>query len=440
MMDLVLDDWQKEILEAKGDILLCKGRRIGATYIFALKAVEYLMKNKGAQIVCVSLVEDQAKLIIAFATNYATTKYKKYIGRGKDKPTLGSLTINRGKLLARPVGTTGDSVRGFNGHVLMVDEAPRQPKSMWQAAKPILLTTGGEIWMWGTPFGKEGYFWEKFDEAWNKKDPRARFKAFYHTSEEIMEKRPISESWTIHQREEALKILDEEKRDMSELEYGQEYLGLFMEDLMRWFSDEWIDEVCTEKPGSVGGDCSLGVDPARLGGDEIAFEILRMINRENIRHVYHEVQIKKLTTWTEDRIVDLDTMWNFRKIYLDAGAGTLGVSILDHLLRIGRTKRKVEALNSRRIVLDREGKRTQKLLNEDMYNNLRRLGERGYIKLLDNEKVRLSLRSIQYEIIREKGKASRFHIFSNYGHIVEALIRAAECVRDKTLNISIYYI
>ena len=42
---IILDPWQKEILDYKGNILLGKGRRIGATHIFGMKAVEHLVEN-----------------------------------------------------------------------------------------------------------------------------------------------------------------------------------------------------------------------------------------------------------------------------------------------------------------------------------------------------------------------------------------------------------
>ena len=118
-MQIVRDDWQQEIMDYKGNFLLAKGRRIGATHILAEKAVEHLVENHNphptSQIVCSSLTEDQAQLIIAFATLYAHQKYKQYLASGKDKPTLNRLILkvrgNRRILLARPVGNTGDSIR-----------------------------------------------------------------------------------------------------------------------------------------------------------------------------------------------------------------------------------------------------------------------------------------------------------------------------------------
>ena len=35
-MEIKLDKWQEEILAYKGDIILCKGRRIGGTEIFSV--------------------------------------------------------------------------------------------------------------------------------------------------------------------------------------------------------------------------------------------------------------------------------------------------------------------------------------------------------------------------------------------------------------------
>jgi len=436
---LVLDKWQKEILSHKGSFILCSGRQVGKTTIMAIKAAEYLINNPGSRIIVVSLTEDQAKLIIVMILDYLEQNYKPYLKvKKKDKPTQSRITLNnKSSVIARPVGNTGDAVRGFTGDVLIIDEAARMPELAFAAGKPVLLTTGGEIWMCSTPAGKKGYFWESWNNA--KLGKTDRFKIWHISSEEIIYNRPVNESWSKEKREDRIKFLEQEKEDMSELEYGQEYLGQFMEDLMRYFSDEWIDKVCTEKPEQkfTDRDYFLGVDIARLGGDESAFEIIRKVNKENLIHVYNETAVKKLTTWTEERIIQLDRLYNFKKIYIDAGAGSLGVGIFDHLLNKDQTKRKIEAINNRKIVLDREGKSKQKLLKEDLYNNLKALGEKGHLKLLDDEKVRLSLRSIQYEFIKKEKGFSQLRIFGNYAHITEGLIRAAWCSKEKNLNMMI---
>lgn len=441
-----IDDWQEEILSYKGDILLAKGRRIGATHIMGIKAIEFLMNNKNthpsSQIVCVSLTEDQAELIIMFALEYANQNYEKYIGKGKDKPLKGRIIMvvrgNRRILLARPVGNTGDSVRGFQGQVLMVDEASRMPKLFWIAAKPLLLTTGGEIWMWSTFFGKTGYFWDRYDDKREDK----RFKVFLHNSEDVIHNRPISKSWTKKQREDGIRILEQEKRDMTELEYGQEYLALALDDLQRYFPEDLIEKCCIKKRrGMSYRNNYLGVDVARLGGDHNAYVVVN-----NNGHIFSQVESisepGKLMPETERDIIKLAELWKPKKIGVDAGSGSLGVSIYDHL-RETKWKSKMVAMNNRALVMDDEGKKLQKLNKEDYYGNLKSMMEHGEILLLNDNKVKDSLRSVQEAFVMKNEEPTKREIFSNphsESHIVEALVRAAYLAKkEKALNLWIRY-
>ena len=302
-----LDPWQEEVLAHKGDLGLCTGRRVGKTYILARKAIDHMVKY-GKPIIVVSLTEDQAMIIISMALNYAREAYPKLVGKGKWHPQTKKLFMMKDHkavaMISRPVGNTGDATRGFEGGVLMVDEASRMPRLFWIAALPVLLTCAGEVWMCSTPYGKQGYFWERYNEAVELKDPKARFTFFYENTEDVMEKREISESWTIEQREGAMKILADDKRDMSEIEYGQEYMGLFLDEILQLFSDDWIEKVCTlpspvytagrpYQPSSEGRDLFLGSDVGRVI-DPSTFEILDGTDEDRIFQVYHN-EIRKLS-------------------------------------------------------------------------------------------------------------------------------------------------
>lgn len=427
---LVLDDFQEEVLKHKGNLLLCTGRQVGKTTIFAQKAAKRLVEQPGCRIIIVSLTEDQAKLIIVMILDYLEKNHKGTIAKGKNKPTQNKVTLkNHSTALARPVGNTGDAVRGFTGDVLIIDEASRMPELVWTAGRPTLLTTAGDLWMCSTPHGKQGYFWEAFQNK-NKK-----FKVIHISSEEVMQERRISESWSEKQRAEAIKFLKGEKEDMSMLQYGQEYQGLFLDELRNYFDEKLIEETCTLKRRTAvlkRRDYSLGVDIARMGEDESTFEVIDRINNENLEHVENIVTKKTLTTATEDRIIAITRQYDeIQKIYIDAGSGSLGVGIFDHLLRNDVTRRKVVAINNRARVLDREGKSKQRLLKEDLYDNLRSLMERKQIKLLDDPDVKASLRSVQYDNSSSIKGITHMRIFGNYTHIVEGLIRAAWCVKDK---------
>ena len=335
-MKINLDPWQEKVLNHEGDIVLCTGRRVGKTYILARKAIDHMVKY-GKPIIVVSLTEDQAMIIIQMALAYAREAYPSQLGKGKYKPTLKTLTMIKNKrpvkMISRPVGNTGDATRGFEGGVLIVDEASRMPRLFWIAAKPVLLTCAGEIWMCSTPYGKQGYFWESFNRSYNLKDKKSRFKAFYTTTEKVIKQRKISESWTEEQRKGAKRILKEDKAEMSEIEYGQEYLGLFLDEIMQLYSDDWIESVCTlpksEGPlpltsGTTSGrDFFLGVDVGRVI-DPSTFEILDGTNPDRITQVWHREIQKLRIPETFREIRRLHRLYSFNRIGVDstgAGAG-----------------------------------------------------------------------------------------------------------------------
>lgn len=443
---LRLDKWQEEVLKTKGHFLLCTGRQVGKSTIFAKKCAERMVEQKDCKIIVVSLTEDQAQLIIVMILTHLEQYHKDKIAKGTKKPTKGSITLKNGsKVLSRPVGNTGDAVRGFTGDVLIIDEASRMPESMFIAARPVLLTTGGEIWMCSTPFGKTGYFYESFINKNN------RFKVFHISSEQVINERPICDTWTKEQSEGAIRMLEEEKKDMSVLSYAQEYLGQFIDDLRQMFSDDLIDKCCVLKrmPYLRDRRYYLGVDVARLGDDSSTFQVFAKIdndypNNRRIEHIESITTNKTLTTDTYDKILYLDQLFDFEKngIGIDAGSGSLGVGILDFLKR-SVVKKKIVALNSRATSLRNDDPNRFKLLNEDMYDTLLSLMERSEIRLLDDELVRLSLKSIQYEYIVKQGQPTKIRIFATHhkhSDIVEGMIRGVFLANQKNINTTLTWI
>jgi terminase large subunit-like protein len=419
---MILDDWQKEALEHKGDFLLCTGRQVGKTTIMAIKSAERMISQDNCKIIVASLTEDQAKLIIVMVLGYLEKNHKLMIAKGKNKPTLNKIILkNKSQIIARPVGTTGDAIRGFTGDVLILDENSRMNEFIMTAAKPTLLTTGGELWICSTPFGKEGFFYDCFVNR-NK-----RFKVFHITSEEVIKNRKITEDWTERKRKEALKFLENEKADMSELQYGQEYLGLFIDDLQRFFSDDLINKCCAiKRDGIIRGKTYLGVDVAGMGKDKNSLEIIDKIDKENYRQLENITTTKQLTTQTTQKICNLNNHFNFRKIGVD-DAG-VGFGVFSELLSNQKTRDKVVGLNNASRPLDSEGKRNKKLLKEEMYLTLLNLMEKGKIKLLDDLDLKISLASVQYGIKNEK-----FIIFGKDTHAVEGLNRAVILAVQDTL-------
>lgn len=432
---IILDSWQEEVLNHNGNILLCTGRQVGKTFIMSRKAAEYIIKNPNSKIIVCSLTEDQAQLMIVMTLDYLERNYKIYLKKPYSKNiTKNKIQLTNGSsILARPVGNTGDAVRGFTGDVLILDEASRFNEFIFTASKPTLLTTGGQIWMCSTPFGKQGYFYECY---LNKNN---RFKVIETNSWDVVNTRQISEVWTESKRAEAIRFLNDEKADMSELQFAQEYLGKFIDELRQFFSDELIKKCCILKriPKIINRNYFLGCDIARMGEDATTFEVLCKINNEIIEQCENIVTRKRLTNETFDSIILLDKQWEFKQIGIDAGSGSLGVGILDFLLREPSIKKKIIALNNRSRDLDRDGDKKSSLLKEDMYQIMHIMLERGILKLLDDEDLQLSLKSVQYEYLTTNNKKATVRIFGRDTHIAEGLIRAAWLANQKSLNLRI---
>jgi len=422
-----LDDWQIEALKYEGDLLLATGRQVGKTSIMSVKCAEYIISHPKSTIIIASLTEDQAKLIIIMILDYLQKNYKTEIAKGKNKPTLNKITLkNQSSCLARPVGNTGDALRGFTGDILVLDEVARFSELIMISATPTLASTGGELWLCSTFFGTGNYFHKCFINKDN------RFKVITASTEDVYRNRKISDSWTVERRDKALKFLEEEKKEKTTLQYAQEYLGIPMSDLRQVFDDELIQKsMKAKRPDRIlhSNNYYLGVDIARMGDDETTFEIIDRTNKEILMHVENQITKRTLLTQTFDRIIELNRIYNFKQIFIDDGG--MGVGVFDMLLRHDETKRKVIAINNSTRPLDKDDLRKKRTLKEDIYNNLLMLMQRDQIQLLEDPEIFQSLKSVQFEI-DEKSKKRKYH--GNYTHIADGLVRAAWCNSDKRLN------
>ncbi|KKL89780.1 hypothetical protein LCGC14_1911230, partial [marine sediment metagenome] len=236
------------------------------------------------------------------------------------------------------------------------------------------------------------------------------------------------------QRVEAIQMLKEEKEDMTIMQYQQEYLGLFVGGIQRYFPDELIYQVCTGKKNIIlpAGDKFQGIDIARMGGDDCPMVSLDRINRKQLIMFNMEIPGPQTLTDTARLIIHKDKTVNHKKIYMDDGG--LGVGVYDILFEDRQTKRKIVGLNNAKRSIDieqgKEKPRGKRLLGTDMAINLKVLMERGQIKLWNDPRIRHSLRSMQMD-----DSEGTLKIYGNFSHIFEAIKRAAWCMKDKSLNI-----
>lgn len=439
-MKITLDKWQKEVLAYKGDLLLCTGRRVGKTYIMARKAVDRMIREPDTQILMFSLTEEQAMLILVMAKNYLLEVAPKSLVRKQTATNKKTLTLKNGSCMkVRPAGDTGDSGRGFEGGVLIVDEASRMGKYFWIAVLPIVLMKAGEVWLASTPHGKQGYFWDRFNEAYNLKNEDARFKVFYISTEQVVNEREVTEYWTQEHKDKVKKILEEDKKTMSKLEYGQEYLGLFLEDIMQFFPDEMICKAQQlERPERIeeSKHYYIGQDIARMGDDQTTYEI-GYLQGETVFHVENQITKHTFLTDTFKMTKELDNLYDFEKILTDDEG--IGVGVFDLLMDDDQTKGKTVGLNNSKRIVDKSGKE-KGILKNDLYYHMRALLEQGKFLLLKDDSVFQSLKSVQYGYTQDNKGVPHIKIFGNNTHIAEGLIRLAYATKYKDLNPTVHFI
>jgi len=296
--------------------------------------------------------------------------------------------------------------------------------------------------MWGdsTPFGKyingktkKTFFFKCFENLDNK------WKVYYKTSEDVMKNRTLTDYWTAERRDASLKFLEDQKAQISDMEYKQEYLGLFMDEINQWFEDDLtiscqtLDRLETIPKDK---DYFLGVDVARMGEDESTFEIYELIGDELYQRE-NQITTKTTLPQTFKHIKGLHSLYDFSKIFIDDEG--IGVGVLDFLLDNDETKNQVIGINNSKQIIDKDG-REKKLQKTLLYSNMKRLMEMGKIKLLDEASVFQSLKSVQYAYSNDSLGVRHLKIFGNYTHICEGAANAIWGEKSKHLNLTVHSI
>ena len=156
------------------------------------------------------------------------------------------------RIVALPATAKKHTVRGYTADMVIVDEAAFIQQDFFsEIIGPMLMTTQGDYVIASTPYGKSGFFWNK----WN--DPRwASIRATSYdnplTTEEYVD--------------------NEIATEMSERQYKQEILGQFDSAADTFFDADDINAALKNKgeAGTVeqkGRMCFLGVDFGRGGPD-----------------------------------------------------------------------------------------------------------------------------------------------------------------------------
>ena len=219
---LTLEKWQVDYLNTKENCFLLTGRQCGKSTIMSIKAGELAVHNSNQDILIVAYTEKQAYELFSKTLNYLEARYGYALCLGREKPTKHEIRLKNNSIIrCHACGQTGSGLRGFSLTQLFIDEAAPMNREIFTSLMPALSVTGGKVDISSTPRGKEGFFYEC--------SLRDDFKKFYVSAEDCPR----------HKKE----FLEQQRKTMSELEYAQEYLAVFLDELRRIFPDELIKKM-----------------------------------------------------------------------------------------------------------------------------------------------------------------------------------------------------
>jgi len=192
-------------------------RQWGKSTVAALMAVHRAYFRPKSLVVVACPTEKQSAELVWKARDFMT---KLGLRQKRDGSNRISLRFPNG---SRIVGIPGKeaTLRGFSAVSLMIiDEASRVGDDVYKALRPMLAVGNGDLWLLSTPFGKRGFFYENWaggSEDW------------------VRTAVPATECSRI-----GAGFLEEERRQLGDLWFRQEYLCEFIDEGHQMFGRDLV--------------------------------------------------------------------------------------------------------------------------------------------------------------------------------------------------------
>ncbi len=218
------DPWQRDVLHSSASRLLLNcSRQAGKSTITSVLAVHTALYDPGALI-----------LLLSPSLRQSQELFRKCLDtyRAVDRPVPPEsesalrLTLENGSRIVSLPGKEG-SIRGYSGvRLLIIDEAARVEDALYMSVRPMLAVSAGRLIGLSTPFGTRGWWYE----AWRGDEPWER----YEIPAAMCPRIPAA-------------FLAEERRNMGEWWYAQEYECRFMEGQTSVFTREEVERAFAEE-------------------------------------------------------------------------------------------------------------------------------------------------------------------------------------------------
>ena len=465
------DSWQLDAINYKGSITLRCGRQTGKSTAVGKRRAKQMLEYVGSVSLVIAPAERQSSGLfdktlgwleienqrvlaraIRFVNNPALSSKNNLTRRRQweydhgifnEIPTKTSIVLkkdfgkpqhksNEGSIYyCFPAGRTGTFLRFLALDFLDIDEAAFVPDVVYNTLKPMLAISfklRGLGWetLISTPYGKGGFFFES------------------HQSEDYKKIHVSSEDCPRYDKG----FLAKERRRLTKVEYSQEYLAEFIDELNQFFPTKLIKKCMTfiaweKEKDTVSGRFFAGVDFAGYGIDDNTL-VVSELNQNKVKVVKcfefepigKDDEYNTATSDTINRISVVDNTFKFRMIFTDDGG--LGSPITD-LLKEKMGKRKILELGNANKRVEIQGEEKKKgIFKEDLYSNALMLMECGLVDIIDDQALLRSLKSVMREYkINSKGQKT-LCIWGKNTHLAEAFVRACWCIKERGLDLYIY--
>jgi len=222
------DPWQRGLLTSEwGRALLLCCRQSGKTTVSAALALEEALGGTDRLVLILAPARRQSKEFLRSAAGlYRDAGCEVEIDKRSE---LRIRFENESRIIALP-GKEG-TVRGYTADLVIADEAARVPDSAYVATRPMLAVSGGRFVGLSTPAGQRGWFYT----SWT--DPTQKWERVEVTGRDCP-----------RMTEEFLK---QERQEMSDFEFRQEYLVEFQDTENQLFRTEDIEAALSEDVGAL---------------------------------------------------------------------------------------------------------------------------------------------------------------------------------------------
>lgn len=286
---------------------------------------------------------------------------------GKPNDTELKIKFKNGSLF-QLIGTDNiDAIVGTNPRGCVFSEFPLQDPKAWNFIRPILAENGGWAIFNGTPRGK--------NHAWSVLQSAKDGNWFWEVLS-VNDTNVIPED-----------VLAEERRQMPQALYEQEYLCYFLEGAGQFFRRIHQNKYSKDTVLSEEGEFQLGVDLAKYQD----WTVLTPFN------------LNQFIAYPQERFNQVD--WNLQKARIEAVARRFNDALVwPDATGLGDPI--VEDLKDRGLNIggeNQEGFKFTEISRQNLLNNLALLLEQDKIKIPDDEGLIAELEAFRYELT-EKGK------------------------------------